>query len=198
MSRIKSGIFAVICLAIYLAFFISSSLGEIIQAKDYALIDDLDSDCTFPASLQIIMDDAFNGTNISSAVFNYGLTRIGEHAFSNNENLTDVYIPKTTEIVGNDAFPHNTIIHGPKGSYIESWAKKNGFGFETGFIWLDVIVGERVQKRVYFKVLVFILCSILLIDKEKMIRCLQWIIIFAKSMRPQDRPELYPVDYRFP
>jgi hypothetical protein len=85
-------------------------------------------------------------------------------------------------------------IHGIPGSYVEKWAKE----CKVSFVWYtlsDLIVKNRKNEQ--FKTL----CNAQFAElnpTKKLIRLTMQTSDETKSMRPQDRPELNPIDYKFP
>ena len=149
-----------------------------------------------PVSLLLIEDEAFEGTAVGMLVIQDGLQRIGDRAFSDMPNLRAVYIPPSTTFIGKRAFPNNKdlAIYGVKGSYAEKWAGRHQIVFVAGELHELFSAGETML--VSYKT-----------SMEGMFRAPEPNVDFRmtkrtadqeKSMRPQDRPELYPIVYRFP
>ena len=148
----------------------------------------------FPSSLRDICDEAFSGTAIDSAYFGDKLVTIGEKAFMNVETLKDVYIPEETSYIGNKAFPRATFIHGAENSYAEKWALLNGYSFCTDYDWAVKAPSQKICMDLLLTLFLWPITS----DDSFAVKLYRRIFDFVKSMRPQDRPELYPIDYRFP
>ena len=167
------------------------TLHDVIQTKKLRLA--TQAVASFPLSLLLVEDEAFEGTSIDSAVFERGLIEIGNRAFASS-HLKHVYIPQSTNHIGTDAFPHNSVVHGIKNSYAEVWAKEENYNFVRNDVWNTWTIPS--QPCVAFGVLLF--CILLLADLKKshVIRKHTWALL--RSMRPQDRIELYPINYRFP
>jgi len=150
----------------------------------------------FPASLVLIEDEAFESTAVQTLVLSEPLCQIGERAFADSPNLKTVTIPESVVYIGEHAFDgvSDLTICGEKGSYAAQWAEKHDVAFvpaETAACWVRMIV--RLFGGSFF---VFLpLCCI---DSGAMLRLRRKAADIRKSMRPQDRPELYPIDYRFP
>ncbi len=97
------------------------------------------SNCTslktliLPKNLTKLSYGLFSGcTGLKSIVIPGKITSIGDYAFSGNRSLSSITIPKSVKQIGEDAFrlcPALTI-YGPKGSYGESYAKKNKISFK--------------------------------------------------------------------
>ena len=149
---------------------------------------------SFPDSLYYIGDEAFSDTSIEVAVFSNTLQSIGINAFLNAKRMTDVYIPAKTEHIGSNAFPEQAFIHGAEGSYAKTWALQNSYVFIEDDIWNF----KSDFPNPYYSLSLALLGYVLPIDTGLM----EWIrrqtIKYVKSMRPKDRPELYPINYRFP
>lgn len=58
-----------------------------------------------------------------------GVTSIGEYAFASSYSLESVTIPKSVTDIGFEAFDSIVTIQGEAGSYVETWAKENGYAF---------------------------------------------------------------------
>ena len=149
-----------------------------------------------PASLQVIEEDAFSGTAVESVVLPKGLAYIGEAAFANTEHLNEVYIPSSVQFIGKSAFSESShvTVFGAEKSYAEEWAKEHQISFVPEDVFrFQYKNGEEIQNRA------------VLISRNN-----QTMLAAAKtksngrtldnppSMRPHDRPELNPIDYRFP
>lgn len=146
-----------------------------------------------PTRLNRVEDEAFSGTALSAIIFKSGFQNIGACAFQNSVNLKDVYIPFSVRFIGAHAFPSNVNIYGIVGSYAQKWANKNGHRFIEKDIW-SCVTKTIVELR---QILLYILLVPAVSDE--MIRNRRWFICrYIISMRPQDRTELFPIDYRFP
>lgn len=149
-----------------------------------------------PVSLERLDAEVFEGTIVKTVIFADGLLDIGENVFKNAFRLKDVYIPITTKYIADSAFSvnHDLTIHGVIGSYALEWAKKHQVSFMVDDIWCG---NNRVERP---------------INDQHSYRG-RWLIVDDpyetsifhdsdqdeyKSMRPQDRPELYPINYKFP
>lgn len=156
------------------------------------------SDRTFvlPSSILIVDEEAFAGTPVETVVFPDGFSTLRDRAFSSAAKLRLVYLPGSVCEIGTDAFPVNAqlAIHGVEKSFAQTWADENGIKFVTDDIWTrsQTPEGFRVEGLL---ALSFILCPI---EDECLKRLLRKVGEFLRSMRPQDRPELNPIDYRFP
>ncbi len=148
----------------------------------------------FPSSLNIIEEEAFEGTHVKTAILPDGFQYIGQNAFAGDSVLTDVYIPTSTEYIADTAFPMNSdlIIHGVEDSYAQKWAEENNIPFVVEDIWKPV-VDDGKTASIQEAGLAFLFQIVI---PKKIIK----IGSRAKdeSIRPQDRPELYPIDYSFP
>ncbi len=151
----------------------------------------------FPASLRLIEEEAFAGSSAETLVFPNGFLLLGEEAFSDAPNLRDVYLPPSTVYIGRSAFPtdqNELVIHGVEGSYAQIWAASQKLPFVSDNIWSARVESIRVRDAHADRVDPLFRtadqtrnCMIRRIDGDEGI-----------SMRPQDRPELNPIDYRFP
>ena len=149
-----------------------------------------------PSSLVIIEDEAFKGTAAETVIFPDGLESIGAEAFANVHTLRDVYIPDTTTYIADTAFTvtPDLTIHGIDNSYAKDWAHEHEIPFVVDDIWTEVVKSGwspavRVERiRLY-------IATIVLIILFEFFRLGYYEV---RSRRPQDRPDLYPIEYRFP
>ena len=185
----KKGISLILCLTLLL-FVISCTQGP--PEKETACLGDLVS--LFPTSLQTVEDNAFSGTAIQAAAFYDGLVLIGESAFQNTPMLTDIYIPPSTEFIGRNALPDYVLIHGAEESYVQEWALANEVSFTADNIWNTKTACAKVHPEQLFS----LLCFVLPYDHTVSYKIKKRMGAYVKSMRPQERPELYPINYRFP
>ena len=181
-------------LALLLAIMII--LPELVQANAEDLVSAPKTTFVLPAALVEIEDEAFADTAVKTVVFQNGLLHIGDFAFDNTRNLKDIYIPSSVRRIGRSAFPHsgNLVLHAPKKSYAQAWAKEHRFSSRTdGFRSFRDNVGKalRILKNASS------LYPHLTVPKEIHIPARRTEVT-VRSMRPQDRPELNPIDFRFP
>ena len=148
----------------------------------------------FPASLQTISDEALAGTAIEVAVFNDELLYIGGQLFENAALLKDVFVQAKTEFIGNDAFPIGTLLHGAAGTYAQQWAEANGYHYVVD----DSAFTAKSPEATPLLTIPFFFWAYIPDDKRRSSLLRRLHQVFVKSMRPQDRPELAPIDYRFP
>lgn len=150
----------------------------------------------FPKALELIEDEAFEGTAFQTLYFEEGLRQIGEHAFSETNRLEEVYFPETVNYIADNAFYCSSLktVYGSEGSYIQSWAAEQYLDFMPTVCWFTGSCISRVSM-----VLLTVMCGFVcpLPDSDSQ-RIRHYLIRIVKSMRPQDRPELNPIDYRFP
>lgn len=150
----------------------------------------------FPTALQYIENEAFEGTAFRTIIFQDRLLSISEHAFSKTNQLKDAYIPHSAEYISDSAFYSSTIetVYGLNGTYAQSWAEHHGLNFAFSDYWYVSAVEMRLGVAVMIA-LSGLICPLPGNDARKIRQYIKRIII---SMRPQDRPELNPIDYRFP
>ena len=89
-----------------------------------------------PASLQIIEDEAFEGTALFAVELPDSVIRIGERAFSDIPTLRTVSVPDSVTYIAKNAFSGSekvTITASP-GSYARTWAKENGVPFHSAIV----------------------------------------------------------------
>lgn len=180
--------------AAFIVFLILSPFGTVI-AEDTSFNS---SNKTFvlPSSIIVIEDEAFEGTAVKVVVLPDGLLSIGARAFENARFLTDVYIPDTTEYIADSAFSitSSLTIHGIDGSYAKDWAHRHEIPFVIDDIW-TVFVLRGNSHNTQTNPINRIIATIVLIIIFSFFRSCYYEI---RSRRPQDRPELYPIEYRFP
>lgn len=164
------------------------------RATGYAeQIDDI-ATFVFPSSLKTIEEEAFEGTAVKNVILPDGFQYIGEEAFGGNSTLTDVYIPPSTEYIADTAFPMNSdlVIHGVEDSYALEWAEEHNIRYIVDSIWKSIINnGNRVRIQeigLAFLFLIIIPKTINQIGSRAQ----------DESIRPKNRPELYPIEYSFP
>lgn len=164
----------------------------------YADTSDKNPDGTYllPSLLLEIEEEAFSGTDVQTVILPYNFLYIGENAFQGASSLSDAYIPPTTEYIADSAFPENAdfVIHGVEDSYAQDWAEEHKVSFIVENIWKSMLDdGKTVSGRqlgMDFRYRT--------INPERTIQLYSRSDDYGESKRPQDRPELNPIDYRFP
>lgn len=89
------------------------------------------SESILPEALEVIADEAFEGTAITIVVLPENVETIGDYAFANINTLRNISIPNKTTYIGENAFKGSnsvTITGAPKG-YARAWAHENGIPF---------------------------------------------------------------------
>ena len=149
-----------------------------------------------PSSLVVIEESAFDGTAARAVVLPTGFLKIEGNAFANVDSLTDVFIPRTTNYIANTAFPEmiDFVIHGEKGSYALEWAQEHSVRFDTE---VDRTV-PPINRLLWGLQTVMSSLFGCIITPEMIRKIIPKAEDEDKSWRPQDRPELNPIDYRFP
>ena len=149
-----------------------------------------------PLSLEVVEDEAFSGTAVETVFFPDGFLKVEEKAFDKAGHLSDIYIPETTEYIADSAFPISKIlaIHGIDGSYAENWAYYHGIPFVVDNVW-NVIVQSGTTYNTQTDTIKRYIDTLVLIILFGLFRLNYYEV---RSRRPQDRPELNPVYYRFP
>lgn len=74
----------------------------------------------FPATLKIIGDKAFGNAfriSMSSLILPNGLEKIGQRAFVGIKDVTELYIPSSVKVIGEDAFRECGLSRSPRGNY---------------------------------------------------------------------------------
>ncbi len=84
-----------------------------------------------PESVEIIEEEAFEGTSIVKVSLPYKVSEIGERAFANIKTLCSIQIPTTTKKIASTAFAGSkqVTINAATDSYARTWAKENGVPF---------------------------------------------------------------------
>lgn len=158
--------------------------------------DSSDHTFVFPASLEVIEEDALSGTAAETVIFPEGLLQVGDQAFEGMPGLRDVYIPETTNYIADSAFSitADLTIHGVEDSYAEEWAEKHQIPFLIDDIW-QVAFMYAASQTIQFNLVIRFFETIMLIIFIALYRRSKY---FERSKRPQDRAELNPIDYCFP
>ena len=149
-----------------------------------------------PASLLVIEDEAFAGTAAQTVILPEGLESIGAGAFEDVPTLKDVYIPNTTTYIADSALTvtPDLTIHGIDNSYAKDWAHEHEIPFVVDDIWTKVVQSGWVPTVRVERTNLYI-ATIVLIILFEFFRLGYYEV---RSRRPQDRPDLYPIEYRFP
>ena len=149
-----------------------------------------------PAALIEIEDEAFSGTAVETVIFPQGFQRIGDGAFKGARRLKGVYIPDTTEYIADSAFSRarGVMIHGIDDSYAKKWAKRHRIPFVVDDIWTKVVLSGWSPTIRIVPVDLYIATIVLIVLFE----IFKLGYYEVRSRRPQDRPDLYPIEYRFP
>jgi len=149
-----------------------------------------------PKSLQIVEEEAFANTAIQILVFQEGLQYVESNAFSSMLQLQEIYFPASVKSIADTAFSSSAlkIIRGIQGTYAQEWADRHGIAFKQPDSIIQVAEKERISAAVLLA-WIGILCLPPMNEVQKI---KQYLRSFLISMRPQDRAELHPIDYRFP
>ena len=148
---------------------------------------------SLPVSLLSVEEEAFAGTAFRLVIFEDRAVSIGERAFADAVSLRDVYLPMSVQSVGTGAFPAGLVVHGRADSFARTWAEDNSLRFVHEDIWNPWAGVSAVHME-----FVLLLCVSVYPDSKTLARWRRWFRFHIRSMRPQDRPELHPIDYRFP
>ena len=150
-----------------------------------------------PAHLKIIDAEAFSGTALDEIVLPTGLVEIGGEAFAGSDTLKSIFIPETVSSIDDTAFQNTGLraIYGKKGSHADQWAGDHGIPFSCCDI-LFFLNRNHVHPNAFASVLQ---CFWIAPAAGYGITHLLFIFRhFRRSMRPQDRAELYTLSYWFP
>lgn len=162
------------------------------------MLSDIETSSAFilPTSLKEIGKSAFEGTTVEKVILPDSTTIIRERAFAENSSLKMIRISELVEYIGDSSFDGsiNVTIVVMAGSYAANWARTHNVAFtleNNAFTWLTKLIKLLHESfLIAFSPLCLCPCAKMLRQRKEM--------KYVKSMRPQDRPELYPVDYRFP
>ena len=151
---------------------------------------------TFPSSLIEIEDEAFDGTAAQTVIFRNKLKHIGDKAFYNNRRLVDVYIPASVESLGTHVFQvsKSLRIHAAIGSRAHAWANEH----HVTFVQANQPYRISVRRRLTISLPNLISHYGRTILSPRVLKLNARAEDEGRSMRPQERPELNPIDYRFP
>ena len=131
--------FGIIVLCV-LAFTVSFTIAErgvaiVLELPEKELLDfhtgEAIPESKFPASVEIIEDEAFEGTALGNVELPNSAIKIGERAFADISTLRDVRIPFTTQYIASSAFDGSdkTTITAPVNSYARVYARNHGLPF---------------------------------------------------------------------
>jgi len=150
----------------------------------------------FPKSLLHIEEEAFEGTAFKTLIFEEGFLSAADRAFGGMTSLVDAYFPNTTEYIADSTFEQSSLkrIIGEEGTYIQKWAKQHNIEYEPDECYLTLPFRLYISKEVLLSLLALFRLPPDVELKKRKNNFNKYIL----SMRPQDRPELNPIDYRFP
>lgn len=142
-----------------------------------------------------IEDEAFEATAAMTVIFSDSLVRIGERAFAYSSRLREIVIPESVAYIGDSALEgvSGLVIRGAVDSYAARWASEHDIAFtpiNTVQTWIKTLVQMLGVSPV--ALLPVYACPAITNRRRRT------VLDAWRSMRPQDRPELYPIDYRFP
>lgn len=151
----------------------------------------------FPASLKEIGDEAFAQTGVKTVVFREGLAHVGKKVFADTRFLTDIFIPASMRSLEDSSFPKDMglTIHRLKKSYVADWVRDRQVPFAQPNTENSTL---NSKNTLYNEERAFINRHVRLIVSDNQIKLHERDADEGKSMRPQERPELNPIDYRFP
>jgi len=131
----KRAIFIIVFIAAIMAFTVAFAVGKdasfvnIMNHEESA--ESVTQNINLPESLEVIEDEAFEGTAITNIILPENVTTIGDRAFANISTLRLIRIPSATTFISRTAFDGSNkvmIISAPD-SYARKWAKENQFPF---------------------------------------------------------------------
>lgn len=185
MKKFISLLLAVLLLAVSSVPFVSVESARMKISEETSFV--------LPLQLQSVGEDAFAGTAVETVAFPEGFHQIEDGAFAGAEKLSDVYLPVSAASIGASAFPENEAltVHAQKGSAARNWALSHKVRFREDARRMPAEKGHSLSINLYSAHGLFGTVS-----PER--RTPLNAVYIDHSMRPQDRPELYPIDYRFP
>lgn len=124
---------------------------------------------SLPASLMIIDEEAFAETGIKA-----------------------VALGDKVSYIGAAAFPRDILIYGEEGSYAQQWAEENGYCFQSENAW-NIDYTPLLSLLLLVQAWLFVPA----VDTQHEYR-FRRVTAYLRDMRPQERKELYPINYRFP
>lgn len=150
----------------------------------------------FPASLVEIKEEAFAWTAVRTVMLPQGFLAVQDLAFDHTYALSEIYVPATTFYIADTAFSLSGLqsLHGEEGSYAQQWAQSHNLRFELSDYWYTVPLNVYASLAVLLPVF----STVPLLPEKGENRIRHYLRCFCMSMRPQDRTELYPINYRFP
>lgn len=148
----------------------------------------------FPSQLQHVGEEAFEETSFSTIIFKNELLTIGNKAFYANQGLYEVFLPPSLTYLADTAFDLSALgrIHGTFGSLAHQWAEEHDVQFLGDYTCCTAPILSLFRIG-----LLFILLGVIP-PMESKYRLEYKARTYIPSMRPQDRTELYPINYRFP
>ena len=149
-----------------------------------------------PAALVEIGESAFENTAAETVVIPSLVSTIRDRAFANNTRLTLVRIPESVSSIGDQTFrgsPH-VKLQGAENSYAAIWAQAHN----VAFVQTETFVSYVLKLANLFRKACILSLSFGFIRPAT--ECWQRRRTKRRiiSLRPQDRPELNPIDYKFP
>ena len=147
------------------------------------------------SSLREIGKEAFADTSVEIVIIPPTKITIGERAFADNQKLRIISIPKFVAFIDDTAFENvpALTINTPKNSYAATWAQRHDIAVTSEPILLSK---EKNRGEVSKSEVIFLLCFISVLAAQGLWRKRNTIRVIC--MRPQDRIELYPINYKFP
>lgn len=121
----KKGITFVLIVLCVLVFAISYASARDIPEKEIIV------ESRLPASLEIIGEEAFDGTALTKIELPSTVIQVGERAFANILSLREVSIPYLTRYIASNAFEgsNRTTITAPANSYARTYARTKDIPF---------------------------------------------------------------------
>ena len=111
----------------------------------FSITDSLAGTAIFPAAITEIQNEAFRGGGFEKIFFQDGILSIGDNAFADCPNLTEVWIPRSIIHIGKDAFSGSKSpiwLHLPPDSAVLDYALEKGIDFEATSTYRALLIGQ--------------------------------------------------------
>ena len=124
-------VFVIVAMAFTVSFASSIENDALLIANNAQLEEIYIRVLEFPASLEVIEEEAFEGTAIVNVKIPETVTTISDRAFANIPTLRSIRIPLATTQIASNAFAgsNNVTINAAPDSYARKYAKAHGLPF---------------------------------------------------------------------
>lgn len=148
---------------------------------------------SLPKSIKEIGEDAFMNTAVETVIIPDSTERIEDRAFADIITLVNIIIPKTVKYIGDRALEGsiNVTIQTEENSYAAVWAQVHHVTCKYLENTFAKIVKQLMKTAIWVSCLSYV-------SPNQQFGQRKGKEYWERSLRPQDRPELYPINYRFP